>query len=271
MLKEKRKLWLFVGIGGLCALVILGVLLALVCTKPDAPTPTEPAQTTLPAPSENPLGVMDFGYSGGYLTCLTRPSLLGIDVSTHQGQIDWQQVKAAGIEFVMLRLGYRGTDLGGLYADEMLQSHYAGAKAAGLKIGGYFFSQATDEEEARQEAAYALELTRDMELDMPIVYDWEDTGPDSRVAQVDAKTVTDCALAFCKAITDSGRKTMVYFNPQMARQRLELERLTDHGFWLAMYSDEMTFQYRVDMWQYTCTGAVPGIEGDVDINLYFPE
>ena len=64
---------------------------------------------------------------------------------------------------------------------------------------------------------------------------------------------------------------MVYFNPQMARQRLELERLTDYGFWLAMYSDEMTFQYRVDMWQYTCTGAVPGIQGDVDINLYFPE
>lgn len=271
MLKEKKKLWLFVGIGVLCALMILGTVLALVLREPDTPAPTEPTETTLPMPSENPLGVMDFGYSGQYLTCLTRPSLLGIDVSTHQKQIDWRQVKAAGIQFAMLRIGYRGTDLGGLYADEMLRDYYAGARAAGLKVGGYFFSQATTEEEARQEAALALELTQGMQLDLPIVYDWEDTGPDSRVAQMDAKTVTDCALAFCQAITDGGRQTMVYFNPQAARERLELERLTDYDFWLAMYSDEMTFEYQVDMWQYTCTGTVPGIEGNVDINLFFPE
>ena len=271
MLKEKEKKWLLWGIGGLCALLALVLLLILIGRKPKAPAPTEPTKTTLPMPSENPLATVDFAYNGQYLTCLTRPSVLGIDVSTHQGDIDWQQVKAAGMEFVMLRIGYRGTDLGGLYPDDRLAQYYEGAKAVGLKVGGYFFSQATSVAEAGEEAALALSLTEGMELDMPLVYDWEDMGPESRVAQMDAETVTACALAFCEAVEAGGRQPMVYFNPDIARSLMQLELLTDYGFWLAMYSEEMTFPYQVDLWQYTCSGTVPGIEGDVDINLYFPE
>lgn len=272
MVKEKKKLWLLIGCGALAALLILGAVLLLMLTRPaDAPEPAQTEETTLPPPAENSLGTADFAYEGDYLTCLTRPSVLGIDVSNHQGDIDFQQVKEAGIRFVMLRLGNRGTDLGGLYPDERLEQYYADAKAAGLMIGGYFFSQATSPEEAREEAEFALTLAENMELQLPLVYDWEDTGPDSRVAQMDAETVTQCAIAFCDTVAAAGKQPMVYFNPHGARNLMQLERLTDYGFWLAMYSDEMTFEYRVDMWQYTSTGRVPGIEGDVDINLYFPE
>lgn len=272
MLKTKKQLWLWIGLGVLAVLLVAAVCLAAALGRDD-PEPTEPSATegtTLPPPSENVFTPMDFGYKDGYLTCLSAESVLGIDVSTHQKEIDWAQVKAAGVEFVMIRIGYRGSEQGLLFEDEWAQRNYEGAKAAGLKVGGYFFSQSISPEEAVEEAGFAMDIISGWELDMPLVYDWEYISAESRTGNVDARLLTDCTKAFCDTVRAAGYKPMVYFNPTQSRKQMLLEELTDYGFWLAMYSEEMTYEYKVDMWQYTCEGTVPGIRGNVDINLYFP-
>ena len=270
MVLEKKKLWLYIGVSvGIAAILLTGILLLfLLPPKPQPELATTAA--TLPPPLGNVFTPMDFAYDGPYLTCLSAESVLGIDVSTHQKEIDWQQVRQAGITFVMIRAGYRGSEQGRLFADEWAQRNYEGAKAAGLQVGAYFFSQAISPEEAVEEAHYAMQIIESWQLDMPLVYDWEYISEDSRTAQVDARLLTDCTKAFCDTVTQAGYETMVYFNPTQSRKQMYLEELTDYGFWLAMYSEEMTYEYKVDMWQYTCQGAVPGIEGPVDINLYFP-
>lgn len=229
---------------------------------------TEPSEPPFPL---NPYGPTDFQYDGAYLTCLAGESELGIDVSGFQGAIDWAQVRDAGVKFVMIRVGGRGYGQAGtLYEDGRAAENYAGAKAAGLRVGAYFFSQAISVEEAEEEAAYVLELIRDWELDMPVVFDWEYINEEARTANVDKRTLTDCTLAFCQAIENAGKEAMIYFNPNQSDNHIYLEELTDYRSWLAMYSDRMTYPYQVDMWQYTNAGNVPGIDGVVDINLYFP-
>lgn len=232
-------------------------------------TEETPEQTTLPPPTANVYTPSDFAYVDGYLTCLSGPSRRGVDVSSWQRTVDWQQVKDAGMDFAMLRLGYRGTDLGGIFADDYAQSNYENATEAGLAVGGYFFSQAITPEEAREEARFVLDMIEDWQIDMPIVYDWEYIDEEARTANVDGRTLTDCTIAFCEEIKSAGYTPMIYFNPDSVRKNMFLEELTDYKFWLAMYSDEMTFPYRVDMWQYTNTGSVPGINGNCDINILF--
>lgn len=240
-------------------------------TTESASRPSQLMQPTQPPFPLNPYGPMDFQYEGDYLTCLAGESELGIDVSGFQGVIDWEKVRDAGVKFVMIRIGGRGYGKEGkLYEDGRAPENYAGAKAAGLRVGAYFFSQAISVEEAEEEAAYALEQIRDWELDMPVVYDWEYISEEARTANVDQRTLTDCTLAFCRAIEKAGKEAMVYFNPNQSENHIFLEELKDYRSWLAMYSDWMTYPYRVDMWQYTNAGTVPGIEGAVDINLYFP-
>lgn len=266
---RSRALWL--GLGAVAAGL---AALALICFSfgvghTDRP-PETTATPTLPPPAANIYGPEDFVMEGDYLTCATGESVLGIDVSSHQGVIDWAQVSAAGVKFAMIRLGYRGYETGLLLEDEFALQNLAGAKAAGLQVGAYVFSQALDLEEARAEAEFALELLDGMALDMPLVFDWEYVSPTARTGNVDRRTVTDCALAFCQRVEEAGYDAMVYFNPHLAETGLLLEELTEYPFWLAMYDAPMTFPYRVRMWQYTQTGTVPGIEGSVDINLYLP-
>ena len=272
MLKVKNRLWLWIAVGALSLALLVLLLVILAAPKPELTPPetTAAIPETLPPPEKNVFSPMDFGYENGYLTCLTAPSVLGIDVSTHQKQIDWEQVKAAGIEFVMIRIGYRGSEQGLLFEDEWCQRNYEGAKAAGLKIGAYWFSQSISPQEAVEEAKYAMKIIKNWQLDMPLVYDWEFISEESRTGFVEARLLTDCTLAFCREVEKAGYDAMIYFNPTQSRKQMHLEELTDYGFWLAMYSEEMTYEYKVDMWQYTCEGSVPGIEGNVDINLYFP-
>lgn len=273
MQKTKTKAFLWLGIGLGAVVLLLALLIVLPGRMRAVVDPTDDTaaeETTLPPPAANVFSPMDFAYDGDYLTCITDESILGIDVSTHQKEIDWQQVKAAGFDFVMIRLGYRGSVQGLLFEDEWAQTNYQGAKAAGLKVGGYFFSQSISVEEAIEEAEYAMEIIEGWELDMPLVYDWEFLQEDYRTAHVDARMLTDYSKAFCETVEAAGYNAMVYFNPNQSRKQMYLEELTDYGFWLAMYSDEMHYEYKVDMWQYTCEGSVPGISGNVDINLYFP-
>ena len=182
-----------------------------------------------------------------------------------------QVVKASGVEFAIIRVGYRGYGNGALMADENAQINYQNAKAAGLKIGAYLFSQAISVEEAQEEAAFFLEQIKDWELDLWAVYDWEYISAEARTANVDALTLTKCTKAFLDAVAEVGHQPMVYFNRSQSEKRLFMNTLAGYDFWLAMYHDPIdTFAHRPDMWQYTNTGRVPGINGNVDINLWFP-
>ena len=260
------------------ALMLLGLLLLTALLHRNTPeqpaaetTELVPETTTLPPPTENVFTPMDFGYEGDYLTCLTDESYLGVDVSSYQKDVDWQKVKEAGFSFAMLRVGFRGYGASGvLMADKYAQTNYEKATEAGLKVGVYFFSQAITVEEAEEEAAFVLQLIEGWQLEMPVVYDWECLAEDYRTVGVDSRTLTDCTKAFCDRIRQAGYEPMVYFNPSQSRTQLILAELVDYKFWLAMYSDYMTYEYKVDMWQYTNQGSVPGIKGKADINLWFP-
>lgn len=205
----------------------------------------------------------------GFLTSTTRPSIPGIDVSHHQGTIDWAQVAGAGVEFAIIRLGYRGLQDGQLHADEQVRQNLAGARAAGLKIGAYFFSQATNAEEAAEEARFALELLEDTQLDLPLVYDWEYVSDSARTADVTGDTLMACVRSFCGVVEAAGLESMVYFNQDLARTMLNLEQL-EYPFWLAKYAEDLDYEYPVRCWQYTDKGRIPGIDENVDIDLYFP-
>ena len=238
-------------------------------TEP-AVSSTLPAETGSPIPG-NPYSAEDFAYEGDYLACMAGPAVLGVDVSAHQGEVDWEQVASSGMEFAMVRIGYRGYTSGGLYADEYADANLRGAKAAGLKVGAYFYSQAITPTEAAREAAYCISLLEDYDIEMPVVFDWEYAGEDARTANMDELTLMACAETFCDALADAGYQPMIYFNPTLAESLLDLEGLTKYPWWLAMYSDHMTYPYAVEMWQYTANGNVPGISGDADINLWFTD
>lgn len=261
----------FTAVSVTAALLATAVFLLLPREGRTTPPPQIPAQTTpRTAIVPNPFGPEDFTYEDGYLTCTAGTALPGVDVSAHQGPVDWEQVRAAGMEFAMVRLGYRGYTTGGVYTDEYARENLSGARKAGLKIGAYFYSQALTPEEAAQEAITCVGILKGMELDLPVVFDWEYVSAEARTGIMDRDTLMACAEAFCSAIEAAGYEAMIYFNPSLAESLLELEALTEYRWWLAMYSDQMTWPHAVEMWQYTNSGTVPGIEGNVDINLWFP-
>ena len=257
--------------------VVAALLILLAVILKPAPQNAQLKATTPPAPTYAPLDANpyvpeDFEEVDGYLTCITGPCSVGIDVSEYQGDIDWEKVKGAGIEFVFIRLGGRGWGMeGNLYADSKAQQYYEGAKAVGLEVGAYFFSQALTVKEAIEEAAYALSLMEGWELDLPLVYDWEYVGSYARTAFMRPRTLTNCTLAFCNILQASGVEAMVYFNVSQGEDLLYLEELADYPFWLAMYEAPMNYPYEVEYWQYTEAGTVPGIRGNVDINLRLPQ
>ena len=240
-----------------------------------APTepPTEP-EPTLPPPEANPFDRLDFQYEGRYLKLRDGESITGIDVSSWQKVIDWEQVKASGVEFAMIRLGYRGYEQGVLSMDKYATANLDGAIAAGLDVGVYFFSQALTPQEAEEEAYYVVENLKPYQayITMPVVYDWEHVSDaDARSADMrDPDILTDCTLAFLQTVEAAGYRPMVYFNRTQSWKYLNLEELTDYEFWLAAYTQRMDFPYKIKMWQYTNKGSVPGIEGNCDINIYFP-
>lgn len=199
-------------------------------------------------------------------------SLLGVDVSVHQDDIDWAKVRKAGIDFAMVRLGFRGYGSGEAQLDENYVQNIEGARAAGLDAGVYFFSQAITVDEAIEEAQMVIDSLDGLDVNYPVVYDWEIIYDDSaRTDNVPVDVLTDCCVAFCEAIEDAGYTPMIYQNKKTTMFKLDLERLTDYDFWLAEYNSEPTYYYDFTMWQYTSEGSVPGIEGDVDLNISFKD
>lgn len=195
--------------------------------------------------------------------------IAGIDVSAYQKSIDWEAVKSAGVEFAMVRVGYRGYSTGLLDLDDCFQTHIEGALAAGLDVGVYFFSQSLTPEEAVEEAEYVLEQIKDYQITFPVVYDWEEVQGPARTDEMNMLMLTSCAMAFCETIENAGYDAGVYFNQTYGYEQFNLVSLKEYMFWLAEYDPAPSFVYNFQMWQYTNEGTVPGIEGPVDMNIWF--
>lgn len=198
-----------------------------------------------------------------------RQAKTGVDVSFYQQDIDWQAVAADGIDFAIIRMGYRGYTQGSLMPDERFEANLKGALDAGLDVGVYFFSQAITPEEAVEEAEYILNAVEGYELAYPIAFDWEPitSGQGARTDGLDGETLTQCAVAFCQRIAQAGYEPAVYFNQDLGYLHYDLRELTDYTLWLAEYDQKPDFYYYFDLWQYTHTGTVAGIPGNVDLNL----
>ena len=232
---------------------------------------TEPENPTIP-PDRNPYDRYDFQYDRhNYLKLQNLTSYAGIDVSAFQGKIDWKKVKASGIDFAMIRLGYRGYESGKLVEDEYAKANLKGAAEAGLRVGAYFFSQALNIKETDQEIQFMLGVLGDTKLDMPIVLDWEIPANTARTRNMDRQTLTDIQRHFCGQMRDQGYQPMIYFNWHQSEHLYVLHDLEEYPFWLALYQDRMTYPWKVEMWQYTDQGRVPGIHGNVDLNVYMPD
>ena len=193
----------------------------------------------------------------------------GVDVSVYQQEIDWAAVAADGVDFAMIRLGYRGYTQGGLNLDKQFEKNIQGALEAGLDVGVYFFSQAISPEEAEEEADFVLAALEGYDLTYPVAYDWEpiEPGNGARTDNMDSGTLTQCAKAFCARIREKGYAPVIYLNQDLGYLTFDLEELADIPIWLAEYGETPDFYYDFDLWQYSHTGQVAGIEGNVDLNL----
>ena len=194
----------------------------------------------------------------------------GVDVSQFQGDIDWQAVYDSGVRFALLRVGGRYYGSGELYSDDKFLENLEGARSAGLQVGAYFFSQAISTGEAREEARYALELIGDRELDLPVFFDWERVADtDARTHELDNETLTECAVSFCGEIKSAGFEPGVYVYNDTGYYGYDLSRLQDYMLWCASIGSYPYFYYAHNVWQYSFRGAVPGINGECDLNMMF--
>lgn len=194
----------------------------------------------------------------------------GIDVSAFQGDIDWQAVKDSGIEFVFLRLGYRGYGPEGtLHEDEKFKEYIVGAQTAGLDVGVYFFSQAVSEQEAVEEAEFCIDVLYPYALQLPVVFDAENIEhDDARTDKTGGDQFTKNAVAFCDRILQEGYyQTAVYSNLKWEAFMYDLEALAAYPIWYADYEKQPQTPYRFTWWQYSEKGSVPGIDGKVDLDI----
>ncbi len=193
----------------------------------------------------------------------------GIDVSSHQGNIDWASVKAAGINFAIIRVGYRGSQTGALVEDSCFKKNIQGATANGINVGVYFFTQATTEAEAVEEASMALTLCSGYNLSYPIFVDTENGSGGARANGLDKGTRTACVAAFCKTIANGGRKAGVYASKSWYNNKIDASAFSNYFIWVAQYNTTCNYKGKYNMWQYSSKGSVPGIKGNVDVNIAY--
>ena len=197
-------------------------------------------------------------------------SIKGIDVSTYQGDIDWEKVAASGVKFVFIRLGYRGYESGLLVKDDRFEDNIRGALQNGIAVGVYFVTQAISVEEAVEEAQFVMENIWPYNVTWPIVLDIEDAASaTARTAELSQQARTDHAIAFCETVKESGYTPMLYCNIRWFIEKLDITRITDYDKWFAQYFRKPFFPYAFQVWQYSSTGRIDGIEGNVDYNISF--
>lgn len=195
-----------------------------------------------------------------------------IDVSKYQTAIDFAKVKNAGVEYAMVRCGYRSYGSGILTEDTSFNNYAAEALKNNIKIGAYFFSQAINVEEAKEEAEYVLNMIKSYQISGPVAIDVEEIFDDTyRQMHLSASQLTDVIITFCDRIKEAGYTPMIYSNLSSFIGNIELDRLENYEKWLAYYSDEPYFPYEMSMWQYTDSGSIDGITGNVDLNISFKE
>lgn len=195
----------------------------------------------------------------------------GIDVSKHQGNIDWTKVAADGVEFAFIRVGLRGYGTEGkLVEDEYFEQNVKGALQAGIKVGVYFYSQAITDEELLEEANLVLEKVKPYNIELPIVFDVEKvSGGKGRANELSVEERTRLTALFCQTIQDAGYKPMIYHNMEMGTLMLDLGQLEQYDKWFAYYNDDLYYPYAYKAWQYSEKGAVDGINEEVDLNIWF--
>ena len=175
---------------------------------------------------------------------------VGIDVSKWNGTIDWDKVKNAGVQFAIVRAGYRGSVTGSLVEDPQFVANMKGATAAGIPVGVYFFTQATDEKEAVEEASAVLELIRDFQLSYPVFIDTEGAGGNGRADGLGAETRTLVCEAFCRTVENAGYTAGVYASRNWYNNNLQTARLENYHIWLAEYRSVPLYQGYYKTWQY---------------------
>lgn len=203
-----------------------------------------------------------------------KASRLGVDVSCFNNTVNWAAVKAQGIDFAIVRVGGRGWESGLVYTDSMAMDHLRGAKAAGLRIGAYFYSTAVSAVEAVQEASVVVEQLGGMGLDMPVYIDMELSGsyPNGRADLLSTAQRVDIINAFCKTISSSGYAAGVYSGESLLSTSVDYNSIAQYSIWLANYTENNappSYPYRYDIWQFTDRGVVSGMGGNVDINVIF--
>ena len=198
----------------------------------------------------------------------TYTSRLGIDISQYQGGIDWAQVKAAGFDFVFIRVGTRGYESGSIYEDECWAENLKEAKEAGLDAGVYFFSGAVSEQEAEEEADYIIEKLNGEPLELGIVLDVETIGSGtSRHDDLSAEQYTANTSAFCERVRAAGYNPIVYSNIFWEATHYDMTKIGNYDVWYADYMTTPQTPYMYRFWQYTDSGTVPGINGAVDLDV----
>ena len=202
----------------------------------------------------------------------TTDAKLGIDVSRWNEEINWEKVKEAGIQYAILRVGYRGSVTGALVEDWYFKQNIEGAAKAGMPVGLYFFTQAVNEVEAVEEASMVLALCKEYDIKYPIFIDTEGAGGDGRADKLTPDQRTAVCQAFCQTIRNAGYEAGIYASKNWFNNNLKTEILPDNiYFWLAEYGNSVTYEGKYHLWQYTSSGRVNGIEGRVDLNLSYVE
>lgn len=192
---------------------------------------------------------------------------MGIDVSHHQGRINWAKVKESGVDFAMIRVGYRGQSSGGIYEDAYFKANVTGAVANGIKVGIYFYSTAINETEALEEAAWVVKKIAPYRITYPVVYDFEDFNS-KRCVNVGGAEATKNALAFLSYVKANGYEPMMYASKNDITNKMSRSSFSCK-FWLAHYTSQTDYKGSYNMWQYTSKGSVPGISGNTDMNIAY--
>jgi len=202
---------------------------------------------------------------------------MGIDVSQYNGDINWANVKNSGIDFAMIRVGFRGWGQAGNFKEDAnFKTNIQNAKAAGLKVGVYFVTQAKNDQESIQEANWVLDKIRNYHLDYPVALDIEaSTAPNNtgRADNLDKNTRGRLARSFCQTIQNSGYVPMIYLNVDWAKNRVDMSQLTEYDTWIANYKHDLTlkpsYSGKYTIWQYTDIGRINGINTKVDVNISY--
>jgi len=191
---------------------------------------------------------------------------MGIDVSKWQKDIDWSQVAASGIDFAIIRCGFRGSVSGSLVEDPYFRANVEGATANGIAVGVYFFTQAVTEQEAIEEASMAIEMCEGYNITLPIYIDSEN-AVNGRANDLGKGQRTACLRAFCQTINNSGYTGGVYASKSWFYNKVNAAELEEFNIWVAQYNKECNYTGKTDFWQYSSKEIIAGIEGFVDVDV----